>query len=97
MSHKLLIGALLVLIAYFPAASARLTQTVTVPGQICVKCPRCDVDGDGDIDVDDVILVYQHQFTNDLRYDVDNDGDVDIDDVTMVYQHQYQNPNPCPP
>ncbi len=44
-----------------------------------------DVDHDGDIDIDDLTLVFTHQFTSDLNYDVNFDGVVDLSDLISVY------------
>ena len=48
-----------------------------------------DADGDLDVDVDDLVSVYLHQFTRSSRYDMDFDGDVDIDDLTLTWHLQF--------
>lgn len=50
-----------------------------------------DVDGDGAVDISDLILVWQHQFTvgNPNYYDINNDGAVDITDLILTWQHQF--------
>ncbi len=52
-----------------------------------------DTDGDRDVDLDDLIATYLHQFTTEPttipRYDIDGDGAVDIDDLILVYVNQY--------
>jgi hypothetical protein len=50
-----------------------------------------DVDGDADVDIDDLIEVFLHQFTASIPsyYDIDNDGDVDIDDLINTFLHQF--------
>ena len=48
-----------------------------------------DVDGDGDVDIDDLIQTFLNQFTTNLQNDVDNDGDVDIDDLITTFLHQF--------
>ena len=59
----------------------------TMHGQIRAINP--DVDGDGDVDIDDVINTFLNQFTTNLTYDIDLDGDVDIDDLIIVFLHQF--------
>lgn len=52
-----------------------------------MRCPLTgDVDGDGDVDAQDVHLTAAawHGHPVDLDYDVDGDGDVDIVDVMRV-------------
>jgi hypothetical protein len=60
-----------------------VTQTVIV-----WRCP--DVDGDTDVDIDDLIGVFLNQFTSNLQYDLDADGDIDIDDLIFVFLNQFQ-------
>ncbi len=48
-----------------------------------------DVDGDGSVDITDLVLVWQHQFTNDPGYDVNGDGAVDINDLVLTWQYQF--------
>ncbi len=48
-----------------------------------------DVDGDGSVDITDLVLVWQRQFTNDPRYDVNGDGAVDINDLVITWQYQF--------
>jgi hypothetical protein len=48
-----------------------------------------DVDGDGDVDIDDLIQTFLNQFTTNLQNDVDNDSDVDIDDLITTFLHQF--------
>ncbi len=45
-----------------------------------------DVNGDGAVEITDLVLVWQNQFTNNLQspYDINNDGAVDITDVILV-------------
>jgi len=64
-------------------------ETTTVTKTFTVwKCP--DVDGDTDVDIDDLIGVFLNQFTSNLQYDLDADGDVDIDDLIFVFLNQFQ-------
>ncbi len=50
-----------------------------------------DVDGDGAVDIGDLILVWRNQFTTSLPspYDINNDGAVDITDLIITWQHQF--------
>ncbi len=48
-----------------------------------------DVDGDGSVDITDLVLVWQHQFTNDPRYDVNGDGALDLNDLVLTWQFQF--------
>jgi serine protease AprX len=50
-----------------------------------------DVDGDRDVDIDDLVSVFLHQFTSSLPsvYDIDNDQDVDIDDLITTFARQF--------
>jgi hypothetical protein len=49
-----------------------------------------DVDGDGDVDLNDLVLVWLHQFTSFPGvYDIDNDGDDDINDLIATWAHQF--------
>jgi hypothetical protein len=64
-------------------------NNVTDGTLLITNLSQYDVDRDGDIDLDDLILVYTHLFTSDLRYDVDFDGDVDVDDLIGVYTHLF--------
>ena len=58
-----------------------------------VQCVDCgDVDGDGDVDVNDVIETYKracnpgYLLDQPWTADVDCDGDIDVDDVIEVYK-----------
>ncbi len=48
-----------------------------------------DVDGNGSVDITDLVLVWQHQFTNDPRYDVNGNG-VDLSDLVITCQSQFR-------
>ncbi len=50
-----------------------------------------DIDGDGAVDISDLIAVWQHQFrtSNPNYYDINNDGAVDITDLIITWQHQF--------
>ncbi len=48
-----------------------------------------DVDGDGSVDITDLVLVWQHQFSNNPQYDVDGDGAVDLNDLVITWQFQF--------
>ncbi len=48
-----------------------------------------DVDGDGSVDITDLLLVWQHQFSNNPQYDVNGDGAVDIRDLVITWQYQF--------
>ncbi len=48
-----------------------------------------DVDGDGSVDITDLVLVWQHQFSNNLQYDVNGDGAVDLNDLVLTWQFQF--------
>jgi len=49
------------------------------------------VDGDGDVDIRDVQLVFAHWPSPPLAYsatyDIDKDGDIDIRDVQLTFAH----------
>lgn len=73
------------------AADANPSNNVyTMPGFFDAR-KAGDVDGDGDVDVDDLVQVWQHQFSVSVPnfYDIDNDGDVDVDDLVTVWSHQF--------
>ncbi len=48
-----------------------------------------DVDGDGSVDIADLVLVWQHQFSNNPQYDVNGDGAVDLNDLVLTWQYQF--------
>jgi len=48
-----------------------------------------DVDGDGSVDINDLIQVYVHEFTSNPLYDINNDGSIDITDLIITWQHQF--------
>ncbi len=48
-----------------------------------------DVDGDLSVDITDLILVWQHEFTANTQYDVDGDGAVDLNDLVLTWQLQF--------
>jgi beta-glucosidase len=60
---------------------------------------RADADGDGDVDIRDVALVFAHwpspPLAYDARYDVDGDGDIDIRDVALVFGQWPSPPKTC--
>ncbi len=73
------------------AGDANTSNNVyTMPGFFDAR-KAGDVDGDGAVSIDDLILVFQHQFTTIFPsfYDIDNDGDVDIDDLVITFSHQF--------
>ena len=53
---------------------------------ICAACPG-DVDGDGYIDVNDVLGLINVWDTSDSDADFDGDGLVDADDVLILLSH----------
>ena len=70
--------------------SANLGDNNVTDGSLRISAFRPqDVDHDGDVDLDDLVLVYLHLYTSDLNYDVDFDGDVDLDDLISVYLAQF--------
>src|SRR5437867_1875381 len=48
-----------------------------------------DLDRDYDIDVNDLVLIFTHEFTTNLAYDVNFDSKVDVLDLINVWQHQF--------
>ncbi len=72
------------------AGEANTLNNTLQGGTIQVRKPG-DVDGDGDVDLDDLVQVWQHQFTTGVSnvYDIDNDSDVDIDDLLITFLHQF--------
>jgi hypothetical protein len=50
-------------------------------------CTPGDIDGDGEITVDDAVLVYNALGTNDPAFDLDGDGVVTFADLRIVYEH----------
>jgi len=65
--------------------------TTTYSYASCVR-KMGDVTGDRVVDINDVIAVWQHQFTNIAQYDLDADTPiplVDIDDLVLAYIHQF--------
>ncbi len=48
-----------------------------------------DVDGDGSVDITDLVQVWQHQFTSNRQFDVNGDGAVDINDLVLTWQFQF--------
>lgn len=50
-----------------------------------------DVNGDGNVDIDDLIRVWQHQLTTDKSSpcDIDNDGVVNLTDLILTWEHQF--------
>ncbi len=48
-----------------------------------------DVDSDGSVDITDLVLVWQHQFSHNLQYDVNGDGAVDLNDLVLTWQFQF--------
>jgi hypothetical protein len=64
-----------------PAQSQLYTLSVTI-GELVVACPG-DADGDGDVDLDDLLLVLGN-FGGTGSGDVDGDNDVDLDDLLLV-------------
>ncbi len=47
-----------------------------------------DVNGDLAVDLTDLILVWQHQFSTGLTYDVNEDSNVDVSDLILTWQSQ---------
>jgi hypothetical protein len=48
---------------------------------------NCDVDGDGDVDLDDLVAVHEGLGGHDPALDVDGDGTVTFADLRLVYDH----------
>lgn len=65
------------------------TSEFSPPRVVAACLCRADVDGDGDVDMRDVALVFAHWPSPpkpyDSRYDIDDDGDIDIRDVALVF------------
>ena len=65
--------------------------TATYSYTSCVR-KMGDVTGDRVVDINDLIAVWQHQFTNIAQYDVTGDTPVpivDIHDLVLTYTHQF--------
>ena len=67
-----------------------VTRTVNVTA---VGLPKTgDMDNDGTITFDDVILLTKHYYFGDTVYadpDVDSSGAVDLDDIILLVKHYY--------
>lgn len=65
-------------------------NALTMSGTLQVR-KAGDVDGDGAVDITDLIQVFLHQFTRLIPspYDVDNDGGVDITDQIITFLDQF--------
>ena len=59
-----------------------------VEGAMRLTQPQ-DLDRDYDIDVNDLVLIFTHEFTSNLAYDVNFDSKVDVLDLINVWQHQF--------
>ena len=77
-----------------PAVAGALLLLVPTSG---AHAASPDVDGNGSIDMVDVLLVHQHFGSFDPRYDVDGDGAVTMEDVAAVLRHVGRTPAPALP